>query len=313
MGKLIDLTGQRFGFLVVVSRGENTKQGKPQWNCLCDCGNECLVAGNSLKSGKITKCRQCAYKMRSQKKYSDMYEQLKTKQFDYLTILGKKEDSGGSGKPVLWKCKCKCGNITYVSTTDLLHSNKDRTCGNNNCIFLKSKISQTKTENLIGQRFGNLIVTEKIDKNNPVNRVTYWKCRCDCGNELILSRTSLIQHHRYACDSCSKGMSTGEKIIEDILKINNISYKKQVTFPDLKGINNGSCKFDFGIYDNNNHLIRLIEYDGEFHYMNVDFLNSKTVKENDIIKNEYCNKNNIKLIRIPYWKKNNITLEKLME
>ena len=34
---------------------------------------------------------------------------------------------------------------------------------------------------------------------------------------------------------------------------------------------------------------------------------------NDIIKNEYCKKNNILLTRIPYWEKNNITLNLLME
>ena len=56
MGKLIDLTNQRFGSLVVISRGKNNNQGKPQWNCICDCGEEYLVDGCRLRSGKAKKC-----------------------------------------------------------------------------------------------------------------------------------------------------------------------------------------------------------------------------------------------------------------
>ena len=89
--------------------------------------------------------------------------------------------------------------------------------------------------------------------------------------------------------------------------------EKKCDFFWSKRVGGGTCKFDFGIFDNNNNLLKLIEYDGEFHYIEVDYLNSKTVKENDIIKNEYCKKNNILLTRIPYWEKNNITLNLLME
>lgn len=60
MGKFIDLTGQRFGRLAVLSRAEDrvNKQGKPivMWHCKCDCGNECNVEGYSLRSGKTVSC-----------------------------------------------------------------------------------------------------------------------------------------------------------------------------------------------------------------------------------------------------------------
>ena len=40
MAKLIDLTGQRFGRLVVLERAENTSQSNnSRWRGLCDCGN----------------------------------------------------------------------------------------------------------------------------------------------------------------------------------------------------------------------------------------------------------------------------------
>lgn len=53
--RLIDLTGQRFGRLTVVERGESLS-GHTRWKCVCDCGNECLVHATSLKSGNTTSC-----------------------------------------------------------------------------------------------------------------------------------------------------------------------------------------------------------------------------------------------------------------
>ena len=51
-----DLTGQRFGRLLVVSRAENSASGKPRWNCICDCGNAFIASGNALKSGYTKSC-----------------------------------------------------------------------------------------------------------------------------------------------------------------------------------------------------------------------------------------------------------------
>ena len=66
------------------------------------------------------------------------------------------------------------------------------------------------------------------------------------------------------------------------------------------------------LYNDTNTIIRIIEFDGEFHYINSNIWNSQTVKDNDIIKNNYCNKNNIPLVRIPYWERDKITLDMIM-
>jgi hypothetical protein len=46
--KVRDLTGQRFGRLVVVARVENEKHGKACWLCQCDCGGTIKAIGNNL-------------------------------------------------------------------------------------------------------------------------------------------------------------------------------------------------------------------------------------------------------------------------
>lgn len=52
----IDLTGERFGRLVVVERVGTNKHEKPTWRCICDCGNETIRATPDLRSGNTKSC-----------------------------------------------------------------------------------------------------------------------------------------------------------------------------------------------------------------------------------------------------------------
>jgi hypothetical protein len=54
--KLIDLTGQRFGRLVVVGRESTAYGGSVRWACICDCGQTKVVRGDHLRSGATTSC-----------------------------------------------------------------------------------------------------------------------------------------------------------------------------------------------------------------------------------------------------------------
>lgn len=61
MTKAFDLTGQRFGRLVVLGFGysEKRKDGHGSrvfWDCECDCGKLCTVLSDSLKGGKTKSC-----------------------------------------------------------------------------------------------------------------------------------------------------------------------------------------------------------------------------------------------------------------
>jgi hypothetical protein len=52
----LNLEGQQFGRLTVISRGEKNKWGNYSWNCLCECGNEITTRGTYLKDGSSTSC-----------------------------------------------------------------------------------------------------------------------------------------------------------------------------------------------------------------------------------------------------------------
>lgn len=54
--RLKDLVGQRFGRLLVLERAGSTKDSKPTWRCLCDCGNETVAQGSSLRRHMTRSC-----------------------------------------------------------------------------------------------------------------------------------------------------------------------------------------------------------------------------------------------------------------
>lgn len=55
VGKFIDLTGQKFGKLVVVERYSN-KGKEIRWVCKCECGNQSVVMGRNLRNGSTKSC-----------------------------------------------------------------------------------------------------------------------------------------------------------------------------------------------------------------------------------------------------------------
>ncbi|MBK5242148.1 MAG: hypothetical protein JJD95_13110 [Clostridium sp.] len=95
--------------------------------------------------------------------------------------------------------------------------------------------------------------------------------------------------------------------MEQYLINNSLSYKKQFTFDGCR--NKRKLRFDFAIM-NNEKLKYLIEFDGSQHYKPAKYMGGeekfKSTKINDGIKDNYCEQNNIKLVRIPYWKINKL-------
>ena len=79
MSKIIDLTGQRFGKLLVVKqlpreRNEKGKLLRAKYLCQCDCGNTCEVAGENLRGGK----HSCGCTLSAlQKKYHEVLEKAR--------------------------------------------------------------------------------------------------------------------------------------------------------------------------------------------------------------------------------------------
>lgn len=226
---------------------------------------------------------------------------LTGKKFDRLIAIRPttKRESGG----VVWLCKCDCGEYCERSSKVLQRAGH-HSCG----CYNKEQITNLNKKNLIGKHFGKLTVIKETDKRDSGGNII-WLCQCECGNTCEIRTGSLTSGNTTSCGCVN--YSIGEKNIEKILKTNNISFISQYTEPSLK-----LKKFDFAICDIEK-IVRLIEFDGEQHYIDrkgvwnsVETL--EDIQKRDKIKNEWAAAHNIPLVRIPYWERDNITLEMLL-
>jgi len=118
MAKRLNLIGQRYGRLVVVSEADTDKSGAHQrtrWNCLCDCGHEITVRTGDLRTGDVRSCG-C----------------IKTtaihpgQRFGKLTTVC--PAAHGERTRIIWRCRCDCGNTVDVNGNRLV-SGHTQSCG----------------------------------------------------------------------------------------------------------------------------------------------------------------------------------------
>lgn len=143
------------------------------------------------------------------------------------------------------------------------------------------------------------------------NRHNYWEFECiHCGATFYKLASDIISGEITGyCLNCGEHESIGERTIREWLELNNISFKREVRFEDCRRYN--TLPFDFAIYNKDKSLNCLIEFDGEQHFKYIPYWHGseegfQEQQLRDNIKTKYCKDNNIKLIRIPYTKINNI-------
>lgn len=224
---------------------------------------------------------------------------LTGQKFGKLTVLEMTNER--RNRQVVWKCKCDCGNITYV-VGQALRNHHTQSCG---CLQ-KEKASSYNKKDITNQRFGKLTVLEDTKKRR--NRAIIWKCKCDCGNICEVCSEDL-HTGTFSCGCVN--LSKGAFDICQLLNNNNIYYEREKTFNDCRFENNYHGYFDFYI---NNHYC--IEYDGEQHFKSIPFFGGEKAferrKKYDEYKNQYCIQHNIPLIRIPYTHLKNLKIEDLL-
>lgn len=119
---------------------------------------------------------------------------------------------------------------------------------------------------------------------------------CNCGNPYKSMWSIFSSNKVFRCPICSKKQSKYASLTEEYLKKYNILYEKEYSFDDCKSIS--KLFFDFALFIQGKMI--LIEVDGQYHFKDY-YGNLDEQLKRDEIKNRYCNKHNIPLIRIPYW------------
>lgn len=149
MPPLIDLTNQRFERLLVIQRDFSKNSRKAMWLCRCDCGAEIVVGGDHLRNGHTKSCG-CLQKEKSSvimktiqpQGVATMLNDLTNKKYGLLSVI---EYSHTHNKKRFWKCQCECGNITYVSGSDLT------TRHTSSCGCLKSSQGEYKIGKILSE------------------------------------------------------------------------------------------------------------------------------------------------------------------
>lgn len=234
------------------------------------CGTNRMAESKKYNTEKITKMIVA--------KHGDAYDLSLIKYVDCLTPI---------------ELVCKKHGAFKISPQDILHRSKCPMCVKDEHSF---KYKWT-TEKFIEEAV--LIHGSKYDYSSTIyeganKRV---KILCKKHNEHF---TQFANHHLsgVGCPRCKE--SKGEVAIRNYLLNNSIDFIPQYSTNDCKNI--GLLYFDFAIRINNKLL--LVEFNGIQHYKSIKYFGGddrfyKCV-ENDNIKKNYCQSNNIPLLIIKY-------------
>lgn len=187
----------------------------------------------------------------------------------------------------------KCGNVYMANAGAFL-------CGRRcpKCAIVKRSESQKWTHEKflevvnVSSDFGYIVLSNYINYSTKI-KIMHKKC----GHTYMVAPKDFISGRR--CPRCRS--SKGEEFIYSYLKENRYKFECQYKMEGCKS--KRFLPFDFSVFLD--EKIILIEYQGVQHYKPIDFFGGKkTFIErlcHDEIKKDFCEKNNIELIEIPYY------------
>lgn len=133
-----DLSGNKYGKLVVIERNYNIKRKNSVWKCKCDCGNYINAEKRDLECGYKTSCG-CSRKLHTS------FIDLTDRKYGKLKVINRVGFQNGR---TIWNCICDCGNECNATTNDLT-SGKKKSCG---CLKSEKTIETFTTHGLSKER-----------------------------------------------------------------------------------------------------------------------------------------------------------------
>ena len=268
---------------------------------------ECKIDGyiwsttpNSILNGQG--CPKCGIKLQAEKKRKtqEQFEKEVEEKFNNkIEIISKY-----TGIKDIVKCRCKVDGYEWETTGNTLLNNSII-----GCPICRGKINGDRCRKSNEQFLKELsFINPNIEPlETYIDGHSKIKCKCKIHNYIWYTAPNKILHKTTGCPKCASYKN--ENKIDEILNKWGYKFTIQKRFFDCK--DKYTLPFDRYLDDFN----VLIEYDGEQHYRPIKYGNMTQVQAeeslritqfHDEIKNNYCKENNIPLIRIPYWEKDNI-------
>lgn len=301
-----DLSGREFGRWKVVSRAPDYVSPSgvraERWYCVCSCekSEPRAVWRRYLENGASRSCG-C---LKDEHLAAFCFKDLSGTEQGLLHVVKRVEDYVGADgrKRVRYECLCDgCGRTVTVRAEELRNGQKAcRKCG-------YRFVSEAKIKDLAGQRFGKLTAISLTGEKNS-RGLMLWNCKCDCGNECVVSSGDMVEGNSVSCGCTRMSQSKLEIYVDQYLGTDGSKpfdrYESQVRFDDLRGVSDGKLSYDFGLYDGDGNLECLIECQGRQHYEPVDWFGGEAKFEvqqfHDELKREYAFDHGIKLVEVPY-------------
>lgn len=257
------------------------------------CNNDWTTTPKLLFSTKYG-CPKCGYK---RIEHEDFVNKLNLKFSGTIEPL---ENYVNQQTKIKFHCNI-CNTIWETTPYSILHA----TLGCPECSKkLQRKEHSTFLKEIENIHGNNITILDTYKKANVKINV-----RCNvCGSIFMMTPAALLSGE--SCPKCK--MSKGEKYCEQYLNENNYIYERQYKIADCK--DKLPLPFDFAVFNNNNKLLCLIEYDGAQHISANNIRSSNYdirqqsfdyIQHHDKIKTEFCELHSIPLIRIQYKTKYN--------
>lgn len=197
-----NLAGERFGRLLVLKEEEERGAGgQVRWLCQCDCGNQVVTTTGQLRAGYKKSCGCLSH---------PPLKDWIGRQFGSLVVVAYTGKWNGRH---YWHCRCTCGCGRELDVSQsALQRGHTKSC---------KSLDWNNVLELTGQQFGDLTVLSYEGKKNGRH---YWRCRCKCGKETIVSQGNLKNGHTMSCGHRAAPMNT--KHFVDGTCIENIRSRK---------------------------------------------------------------------------------------
>lgn len=195
------------------------------------------------------------------------------------------------------ECLSKCKGCNGTFTEKCYYSNKCR-------IKPLYKIPEREQKVKVGESYGLFTVLSIKPSGDYADHQCRAEVKCKMCGATLETRFDKLLEEELACE-CFKSHSTGEMKIKYYFDNHQCKYKSEYTFSDL--YDQSSLRYDFALFNDDDTLLALIEFDGEQHFKYIPGVHDtkedfEKLQKHDKMKNEYVKINNIPLLRIPYTK-----------